>query len=65
MKDLGLSKDIPNFHPSKDVIESTLAWVQFFELYMMYYEEDMLYALASVIGTPVKIDIDTRLAIRA
>lgn len=29
---------------------------------MMYYEEDVLFALASSIGTPIKIDINTHLA---
>lgn len=32
---------------------------------MMYYNEDVLFALASSIRTPVKIDINTRLATRA
>lgn len=54
-----------HFRPSDDTIESTLAWVRFPELFMMYYNEDVLFALASRIGTPIKVDINTRLATRA
>lgn len=32
---------------------------------MMYYQEDVLFALACSIGTSIKIDVDTRLATRA
>lgn len=31
---------------------------------MMYYNEDVLYALASSIGTQAKIDVNTRLTTR-
>lgn len=38
--------------------------MRFLELSLMYYSEDVLYALASSIGTLVKIDINTHLATR-
>lgn len=41
-----------------------MAWVRFPKLSVMYYEEDVLYAHASSIGTPIKIDVNTRLATR-
>lgn len=36
-----------------------MAWLGSQKLSMMHYQEDVLYALASSIGTPVKIDINT------
>lgn len=45
-------------------MESTLAWVQFPDLSMMFYDEDVLYAIAFAIGKPIKIDINMRLATR-
>lgn len=54
----------PNFTPSADSIKSMLAWIWLPEFSMMYYNEDLLYALASSIGTSVKIDINIRLTTR-
>lgn len=55
----------PSFTPSEDSIDSTLAWIRFPKLSMMYYNEGLLFALAFYIGKPVKIDINTRLTIRS
>lgn len=55
----------PDFAPSADYIESTLAWARFPELYTVYYNEDVIYVIASSIGTLVKINLNTSLATMA
>lgn len=61
---LTVSRWPPTFSTSGAIVESTLAWVRFPDLSMMFYEEDVLYAIASAIGKLVKIDINTKLVTR-
>ncbi|KAF7822605.1 ribonuclease H [Senna tora] len=49
----------PDFQPSTATTSETLAWVRFPELNMVYYEENVLMAIASAIGTPIKVDSNT------
>lgn len=39
-----------------------MAWVRFLQLNLMYYDEDVLFAIALSIGKPIKIDVNTSLA---
>ncbi|KAF7824606.1 Zinc finger, CCHC-type [Senna tora] len=59
-----LRKWAPDFHPETNEIEKTLVWARFPELNMVYYEENVLLAIASAIGSPVKVDSNTIQAIR-
>lgn len=54
----------PNFYPSAATEESTMAWVRFPQLNLMYYDEDVLYAIASSIGKSIKIYVNTSLVTR-
>ncbi|MCI00123.1 hypothetical protein A2U01_0021139, partial [Trifolium medium] len=40
-------------------IECTVVWVQFPGLNLVYYDESFLMAMASAIGRPIKVDINT------
>lgn len=44
------------------IVESTLAWVRFPSLSIVYYDVSALRTLARCIGTPIKIDSNTALA---
>lgn len=61
---LTVSQWSPSFKTSEATVESTLAWICFPDLSMMFYDEDVLSAIASAIGKLVKIDINTRVATR-
>lgn len=39
-------------------------WIRFPDLLVMYYDDDLLRALASVIGTPVKVDKNSSMELR-
>lgn len=40
-------------------IERTMVWIRFPGLNLVYYDESFLLALASTVGTPVKVDTNT------
>ena len=46
----------PKFKASKAVVEHTLVWIQFASLNPYYYEESFLFALAAVVGNPMKVE---------
>lgn len=48
-----------DFISSLVTIDSTLVWIRFPSLGMEYYDENVLFALASVVGKPIKIDTRT------
>lgn len=50
---------VPDFVSSNVKIDKTLVWIWFPNLGMEYYDESVLWALASVVGRPVKIDLKT------
>lgn len=52
------------FYASKATMESTMAWIRFPNIFMMFHDEDVLTAIAFTIRKLVKIDINTRLANR-
>lgn len=50
---------VPDFVSSEVSINKTLVWISFPNSGMEYYDESVLWALASVVGWPVKIDLKT------
>jgi hypothetical protein len=48
-----------DFISSQVKINKTLAWIQFPSLGMEYYDESLLLALATTVGSPVKVDMHT------
>lgn len=46
----------PDFVSSTAKIEKTLVWVRFPGMNLVYYDENILMAMASAIGNPVKVD---------
>jgi hypothetical protein len=48
-----------DFISSQVKINKTLVWIRFPSLGLEYYDESLLLALASAVGTPVKVDLHT------
>lgn len=48
-----------DFISSQVKINKTLVWIRFPSLGMEYYDESLLLALATTVGSPVKVDIHT------
>jgi hypothetical protein len=48
-----------DFISSQVKINKTLVWIRFPSLGMEYYDESLLLALATAVGSPVKVDIHT------
>ncbi|KAF7833197.1 ribonuclease H [Senna tora] len=59
-----LTKWALDFHPETNEIEKILVWVRLPELNMVYYEENVLMAIGSAIGAPIKVDTNTIQAAR-
>nr|KYP70390.1 hypothetical protein KK1_009606 [Cajanus cajan] len=49
----------PEFVASATKVDSTLVWVRFPGLGVMFYDESVLLTIASAIGKPVKVDLNT------
>lgn len=49
----------PYFNAARPSIDKTMVWVRIPSLNLAYYDEDLLWALASVIGNPIKVDTHT------
>ncbi|KAI7993248.1 hypothetical protein LOK49_LG11G01583 [Camellia lanceoleosa] len=49
-------------HPAEE--DSTALWVRFPNLPIEYYDEKVLYQISKVLGTPLKIDINTAMTAR-
>lgn len=49
----------PDFIASEIKIDSTMAWIRFPSLGMEYYDKNVLMALASAVGKPIRVDIRT------
>ncbi|KAJ8765056.1 hypothetical protein K2173_010533 [Erythroxylum novogranatense] len=54
----------PAFSPVNAAVTSTLVWARFPDVSVQYYDEDLLLALTSGLGHPVKVDKNTTLANR-
>ncbi|KAI4324036.1 hypothetical protein L6164_023604 [Bauhinia variegata] len=48
-----------DFIPSKSMISTTIVWVCFPKINMLYYNESVLKAIASTIRKPIKVDNNT------
>ncbi|KAI5420354.1 hypothetical protein KIW84_044226 [Lathyrus oleraceus] len=40
-------------------VEKTMVWIRFPWLNLLYYDENVLFGLTSVMGTPIKVDDNT------
>ncbi|CAA0805821.1 Unknown protein [Striga hermonthica] len=49
----------PQFNPFNDVIENTMVWIRFSGLNLAMFDENIMFCLASMVGTPVKVDLNT------
>ncbi|MCH79387.1 hypothetical protein A2U01_0000136 [Trifolium medium] len=56
---LAVSHWSPEFASPNAKIERTVVWVRFPGLNLVYYDESFLMAMASAIGRPIKVDINT------
>ncbi|CAA0806071.1 Unknown protein [Striga hermonthica] len=54
-----LQKWTPQFNPFNDVIENTLVWIHLSGLNLAMFDENIMFCLASMVGTPVRIHINT------
>ncbi|XP_045797590.1 uncharacterized protein LOC123891736 [Trifolium pratense] len=49
----------PTFNAATATIDKTMAWIRIPSLNLVYYDESLLWAVASMVGTPVKVDMHT------
>ncbi|KAG8384481.1 hypothetical protein BUALT_Bualt04G0122200 [Buddleja alternifolia] len=56
---VSVRKWFPEFCPSSDRVTTVASWVRIPELPVEYYHEEILFAVASGLGVPVKIDPNT------
>jgi hypothetical protein len=56
---LAVARWTPDFASPHTKIEKTLVWIRFPGLNLVYYDESVLLGLASVLGTPIKVDTNT------
>jgi hypothetical protein len=56
---LAVARWTPDFASPHAKIERTLVWIRFPDLSLLYYDESVLLGLASVVGTPIKVDTNT------
>nr|KYP67224.1 Transposon TX1 uncharacterized [Cajanus cajan] len=49
----------PEFIVTGAKVEKTIVWVRFPGLGIMFYDESVLLTIASTIGTPIKVDLNT------
>ncbi|CAA0812019.1 Unknown protein [Striga hermonthica] len=54
-----VQKWTPQFNPFNDVIEHTLIWIRFSGLNIAMFDENIMFCLASMVGTPIRIDLNT------
>ncbi|XP_028058649.1 uncharacterized protein LOC114262488 [Camellia sinensis] len=54
----------PDFKSDEAEEDTTAIWVRFPNLPIEYYDEKVLYHVSKVLGTPLKIDINTAMAAR-
>jgi hypothetical protein len=49
----------PTFNAATAIIDKTMVWIRIPSLNLVYYDESLLWTLASMVGTPVKVDMHT------
>ena len=49
----------PDFNASSAKIDKTMVWIRISCLNLVYYDESVLWGLASMVGNPVKVDLHT------
>jgi len=49
----------PEFASPFEKIEKTMVWIRFPGLNLVFYDESILLALASTVGRPIRVDINT------
>jgi hypothetical protein len=49
----------PTFNASTAKIDKTMVWIRIPSLNLVFYDESVLWALASMVGNPVKVDLHT------
>jgi hypothetical protein len=56
---LAVARWTPDFASPHAKVEKTLVWIRFPGLNLLYYDESVLLGIASVVGTPIKVDTNT------
>ncbi|GAU41244.1 hypothetical protein TSUD_97790 [Trifolium subterraneum] len=56
---LAVSLWSPKFNAATATIDKTMVWIRIPSLNLVYYDESVLWALASMVGNPVKVDLHT------
>jgi hypothetical protein len=56
---LAVAQWSPEFAAPTTQVEKTLVWIRFPGLNLLFYDESFLLALASTVGTPIKVDTNT------
>ncbi|XP_045798137.1 uncharacterized protein LOC123892394 [Trifolium pratense] len=56
---LAVSQWSPTFNAATATIDKTMVWIRVPSLNLVYYDESLLWALASMVGNPVKVDLHT------
>ncbi|GAU26384.1 hypothetical protein TSUD_221110 [Trifolium subterraneum] len=56
---LAVSLWSPKFNAATATIDKTMVWIRIPSLNLVYYDESVLCALASMVGNPVKVDLHT------
>ncbi|XP_045791583.1 uncharacterized protein LOC123886297 [Trifolium pratense] len=54
---LAVSQWSPTFNVATTTINKTMVWIRIPSLNLVYYDESVLWALATMIGNPVKVDM--------
>ncbi|GAU46480.1 hypothetical protein TSUD_402360, partial [Trifolium subterraneum] len=49
----------PSFNASTAKIDKTMVWIRIPSLNLVFYDESVLWALASMVGNPIKVDLQT------
>ncbi|XP_021846032.1 uncharacterized protein [Spinacia oleracea] len=49
----------PNFRPSKDGFDTMSVWIRIDELPVEYYDKEALFAIAQLVGKPIRVDYAT------
>jgi hypothetical protein len=49
----------PTFNAATATIDKTMVWIRIPSLNLVYYDESVLWAIASMVGKPVKVDLQT------
>ncbi|GAU10489.1 hypothetical protein TSUD_421890, partial [Trifolium subterraneum] len=57
---LAISNWTPTFNAATAKIDKTMVWIRIPSLNLVYYDESVLWALSSMVGTPVKVDLHTQ-----